>query len=207
MLLTFGKRSVSLESVDIVSCSSVKYIMIFLQSRTQLNATYSCPWLKGGKLMLRSTLNSVWDRLSLYVMVYARCNGSCNIVSQYDLPCINLNLNEMCGILLFHLAQSPTVKTSTQYLCMAIIRTLELLASPRPFIAWVTRQILPTFKMSSWLVTPYFLNPVSIVALSIFFKWFVWVINLREAIFWPKSMFYRWSFPGQRYSTCWHLHY
>ncbi len=143
-------RSVSLESLDNMSCSSVKYITIFLQSRTRLNATYSCPWLKGGKVMSRSTLNSVGDRLLLYVMAYARCNGDCNLESWYDFPYGNLNLNEMRGILTFCLVQWPTVKTLTHYLCMAITRTLELLASPRPFIAWVTRQILSTFKMSSW---------------------------------------------------------
>ncbi len=166
-----GMKSVSLESLDIVSCSSVKYIMIFLQSRTWLNAIYSCPWLKGGEVMSRSTLNSDWGCFLLYVMAYARCNGNCNLVSWYDFPHGNLNLNEMRGILTFHLAQSPTVKTSTQYLCMAIIRTLELLVRPRLFIAQVTRQILPTFKMNSWLGTPFFQNPLSNVALSIFFKW------------------------------------
>ncbi len=165
-------KSVSLESLDIVSCLSVKYITIFLQSRTWLNAIYSCPWLKGGEVMLKSTLNSVWDWLLLYVMAYARRNGNCNLVSWYDFPYGNLNLNEMRGILTFCSAQSPTVKTPTQYLCMAIIWTRELLVSPRPFIAGVTRQISPTFKMSSWSGrTPFFQNPLSYVALSIFFMW------------------------------------
>ncbi len=202
-----GMKSVSLESLDIVSHSSVKYMAIFLQSHTQLNATYSCPWLKGGEVMSRSTLNSVWDWLLLYVMAYARRNGNCNLVSWYDFPYGNLNLNEMRGILTFCSAQSPTVKTSTQYLCMTIIRTRELLASPRPFIAQVTRQILPTFKMSSWSRTPFFQNPLSNVALSIFFKWPLGHPLQRSYLLTKEYVLQMNSFPGQGYSTCRHLHY
>ncbi len=114
-------KSISLESLDIVSCSLVKYITIFLQSRTLLNATYSCPWLKGGEVMLRSILNSVWDWLLLYVMAYARCNRNCNLVSWYDSPYGNQNLNEMCGILTFCSAQSPTVKIVVLSCCHVVV--------------------------------------------------------------------------------------
>ncbi len=153
-----------------MSCSSVKYMTILLQARTQLNATYSCPWLKGGVVMSRSTLDSVWDWLLLYAMAYARRNGNCNLVSWYDFPYGNLNLNEMRGILRFCSPHSPIVTTSTQFLCIVTIRILELLARPRPWMARVTRHTLPTFKVSLWLGTPFFQNPLSNVSLSIFFR-------------------------------------
>ena len=160
-------KPVECESL-MMSCSSVKYITILLQSRTWLNATYSYPWLKGGVVMSRSTLDSVWDWLLLYVMAYARRNGNCNLGSWYDFPYGNLNLNEMRDILTFRSPHSPMVTTSTQYLCIAIIQILELLISPRPWMAWVTRHTSPTFKVSLWLGTPFFRNPLSNVSLSIF---------------------------------------
>ena len=75
-----GIKSVSIESLNIVNCSSVKYITIFLQSCTRLNATYNCPWLEGGEVMSRSNLNRVWDQLLLYVMAYTRRNLSIFLV-------------------------------------------------------------------------------------------------------------------------------
>ncbi len=98
-----GVKSISVESLDIISCSSVKYITIFLQSRTWLNATYSCPWVKGGDVMSRSNLNSVWDWLLFDVIAYARCNLSIFLVLLccYVVGCTYLIYLPTCSCYIF----------------------------------------------------------------------------------------------------------
>ncbi len=138
--------------------------------------------------MPRRALDNVCDWLLLYVVAYARCNGNCFQVSWYDCPNGILNLNDLHGILIICCSSCPIGDTLTECLCTLITHTSELLAKPRPLIAWVTKQTSPIFNIRLWLGTPFSPKKIGLLWLTFFYVT-IWIIHLLKSVPWQQPMF------------------